>query len=141
MITKNKTDSLATLIKQADEVFSKYIRLRDSDEKYSFKVVCFICGKVERTEWAHAMHFIDRDQMSTRYDEMNVHAGCENCNCLDPDHKQRYSKAMAQKYSADELSNLLWKGRSLQKFMRHELEAIIEKYSAEVKKLRKEKRL
>lgn len=125
-----KDKSLSTLIKEADEVFSKYIRRRDADPKHPFYLRCFTCGKAERIEFAQAMHFIDRDQMAVRYDEMNVHGGCEACNCFDPYHKERYTVKMVEKYGANAVEDLKARARGLQKFMRHELIEIIEKYKS-----------
>jgi hypothetical protein len=132
-----KPESLSSLIKEADEIFSKYIRARDRDETYDFCLTCFTCGKIERTEWAHAMHYIDRDQMATRYDEINVHGGCEECNCFDPNHKEKYHAAMIHKYGEYKVNELIKRSKSLQKFMRHELEDLIVHYKEELKKLRK----
>lgn len=137
MTTKTKPDSLSTLIKEADDVFSKYIRARDANPQHPFYLNCFTCGKPERIEWAHCMHFIDRDQMAVRYDEMNAHGGCENCNCFDPDHHETYAHKMVDKYGLIEVGNLKIKSRGLQKFMRHELVEIIDTYKSKLKELRK----
>jgi hypothetical protein len=128
-------DSLSSLIKKADEVFSKYIRKRDANKQHPFYLNCFTCGKPERIEFAHCMHFIDRDQMATRYDEMNCHGGCEECNCFDPDHYGKYYSEMVKRYGSEPVNNLIWKSRSLQKYMRHELEEIIETYKQKLKNL------
>src|ERR1044071_245179 len=136
MITKTKPDSLATLIKEADTVFSKYIRKRDADKNHPFFLRCFTCGKKERIEFAHCMHFIDRDQMAVRYDEMNAHGGCEDCNCLNPDHKNRYRKKMLDQYGQFAFDCLVQKSRSLAKFTRPELVEIIELYKSKLKGLK-----
>lgn len=130
-----KEQSLSVLIAEADKVFSKYIRRRDADPNYPFFLRCFTCGKKERIEFAHAMHFIDRDQMAVRYDEMNVHGGCEECNCFDPDHLGKYYTKMVQKYGIIAVGDLVIKSKGLQKFMRHELVEIIETYKAKLKAL------
>lgn len=127
--------SLSTLIKEADEVFSKYIRKRDANKQHPFYLNCFTCGKPERIEFAHCMHFIDRDQMATRYDEMNCHGGCENCNCFDSKHGEKYHAAMIHKYGESNVADLQWKARSLAKFARYELEEIIETYKHKLKNL------
>jgi hypothetical protein len=135
MRTATKPESLSTLIKEADAVFSKYIRRRDANKTYSFYLNCFICGRAERVEFAHCMHFIDRDQMSVRYDEMNSHGGCETCNMFDPKHVERYEAVMIEKYGIKEVESLIWKSRSLAKFTRYELEEIIETYKQKLKSL------
>lgn len=126
-------ESLSTLIKRADHVFSSYIRRRDANKQNPFYLNCFTCGKPERIEFAHCMHFIDRDQMAVRYDEMNAHGGCENCNCFDPSHKIKYHDAMVTKYGEEKLDELIDRSRSLAKLMRHELVELIEHYKIKLK--------
>ena len=131
-----KDKSLSQLIKTADEVFSKYIRRRDANPQNPFYLNCFTCGKAERIEFAHCMHYIPRDKMATRYDEMNAHGGCEHCNCFDPDHYGRYYSKMVTVYGAEKVNNLIWQSRSLQKFARFELVELIDTYREKLKKLK-----
>ena len=56
------------LIKKADRVFSKYIRLRDSEDGF---FICCSCGQRKPFEQADAGHFINRRWMALRYDERN----------------------------------------------------------------------
>lgn len=139
---KNIRKKLSDLIKESDAVFSEFIRLRDSDA--SGYVKCFICGA--RLWWRHSqsMHFIDRDNMATRYNEFNCHSGCETCNCFDPEHKERFEAKLLEKYPDPVLNvveHLKLRAKSLTKFMPFELEDIIEKYSLSVKELKKQKGL
>jgi len=135
MITpKQKTTSLPTLIKEADAVFSQWIRYRDMKDG---KIECFICGAKLRFAEAQAMHFIDRDQMPTRYSGLNVHSGCENCNCYDPDHHDKYRAKMILTYGEENVLTLEVISRRLQKFMRFELENIILNYKNLVSVLKK----
>lgn len=120
--------SLPTLIHELDEVFSKWIRRRDSVDG---RVICFTCGKKMTFSESQCGHFIDRDQTPTRYDEMNCHAVCEFCNCMDDNHYERYAAAMVNKYGIMAVRDLKQKARGLQKFMRHELEELIEYYKSE----------
>lgn len=132
--TSKKPDSLPTLIHELDAVFSRYIRLRDT---VNGKVICFICGAKMSFQEAQCAHFIDRDQMPTRYDEINCHAGCEDCNCFDTNHKERYYQAMYSTYGITELIRLQLKSKGLQKYMRHELQDLIDVYKAKIKGLAK----
>jgi len=136
MAVKEKT--LPVLIKEADDIFSTFIRLRDSDEKGIVR--CFICSAPLPWRQSQNMHFIDRDQMPTRYSEINCHAGCGLCNCFDMDHKNKYEVKMVVLYGASQVEALYLKAkRSLQKFMRFELEELIEFYSLKVKELKAKK--
>lgn len=120
--------SLPSLMHDLDGHFSRFIRQRDT---VNGKVICFTCGKKMSFQEAQCGHFIDRDQMPTRYDEQNCHAVCEFCNCMDDTHYERYSMAMIQKYGIMAVRDLKQKSRSLQKFMRHEIEELIEYYKSE----------
>lgn len=134
MISKRLDKSLSTLIKDCDAVFSEYIRRKASDGSGFIK--CFICGNKIPWRQSQAMHFIDRDQMPVRYDEMNVRTGCVECNCMDPDHKERFRKKLMEIMTPEGMEHLYTKSRGLQKFMRHELLEIIDTYKAKLKELR-----
>lgn len=127
-----KEQSLSVLIKTCDEVFSKYVRKKNSVNGYCY---CFICSKALKISEAQLGHYIDRDQMPTRFDEMNGHPVCEHCNCYDPKHKSMYEWMMNRVYGEDEVQKIRIKSRLLQKFMRHELIEIIEKYKAKLRDL------
>ena len=133
MRTRTLEPSLSTLIKQADTVFSEFIRLRDSR---GGMVKCFICGYAMPWRQSQNMHFIDRDQMPTRYDEMNCHAGCEECNCFDTQHQERYEAKLLEILTPEGLEHLKQKSRGLQKFMKYEVLEIIETYKAKILELR-----
>lgn len=132
--TKPKDKSLGTLIIDADRVFSSFIR--KSAAANDGRIRCFICSKPVPWKSSHCGHFRDRDQMAVRYDEMNAHAICYECNCLDPDHKERYTSAMVDKYGLIAVGNLKMKSMGLQKFMRHELIELIESYKLKLKTLK-----
>ncbi|HEY3405418.1 MAG TPA: recombination protein NinG [Ohtaekwangia sp.] len=139
--TKSKPDSLSTLIKKLDTVFSEFIRLRDCDDKGT--VTCFVTG--ERVWWrdSDAAHYIHRAAMTTRYDQMNVHATTKDTNQFeDPfQHEKKYREKMVSTYGLSTVTQLEQRGRELQKFMRHEILELIETYSEKVKQLKKQKGL
>jgi len=132
----SKAKSLSVLIKEADDIFSQFVRYRDMKDG---RIKCFICGASLRFSEAQNMHYIDRDQMATRYDEINCNAGCESCNCFDPTHEDKYRESMFLAYGPDQLYELDHRARSLQKFMRCDLEEMILHYKEKVTQLKKEK--
>lgn len=129
-----KPATLSTLIHDLDGIFSRFIRLRDTRNG---KIKCFICGAVMTFHEAQCGHFIDRDQMSTRYDEMNCHSICENCNCFDDHHKERYEQKLRTIITPEGMDHLWQKSRGLQKFMRYEVEELIQHYTMRNKELKK----
>lgn len=128
-----KEKSLSSLIKQADIAFGSYIKARDTKDGV---IRCFICGNVVPRNQCQAMHYVDRDQMAVRYDEINVHAGCKPCNMYDTFHKTNYIDAMMNVYPAEQIFELLDRSRSLAKFTRYEIGEIIDTYKDKLKQLR-----
>lgn len=78
--------SKSQLLKEADRLFSLFIRNRDSDKNGN--VACVCCGKIYNVEDKDSygnkivqnLHFIQRDVYSLRFDEDNCAAGCTWCN-------------------------------------------------------------
>lgn len=127
-----KDKSLASLIKEADTVFSKYIRQKYSTCGYC---QCFICDAKLKISEAQNGHYIDRNQMPTRYDEMNCRPVCEACNCYDTNHIQKFRIRLIYTIGSGQVEHLHVKARSLAKFMRHELQEIIDSYKQKIKEL------
>jgi len=65
-------------IKTLDKWFSRFIRLRDSEDGY---IICITCGMPVPVKESTCGHFITRNYWSHRYNEKNCHAQCWNCNC------------------------------------------------------------
>lgn len=135
-----KEQSLSVLIKQADEVFSEFIRLRDA-ASFCGHVKCFICSTEKHWRQMQCMHFITRDAMATRFDEDNCHTGCESCNCYDGEHCDKYRVEMEKVYGPNIVYDLLSRSRSLAKFTRSDVSEMIGKYKEKIKELRKQKHL
>jgi len=124
---------------EADKWFSLFVRLNEADDQGT--VHCFICGSRHWYKDVDNAHFINRDQMSTRYDEINCHAVCQSCNRYDSDHAENYSKAMWAKYHRIEVISLMNRKQSLMKFTRAELQDIAENYKNKFQDLKREKKL
>jgi len=63
---------LSTLKNKLDKIFSEYIRRRDVDEHTGFGK-CIDCGRETPFAEGDAGHFVGLRQLSTRWDEDNVH--------------------------------------------------------------------
>lgn len=98
-----KIKSTKTLTRKLDEIFSKYIRKRDTNKQGYIK--CY-CGKIITYEEADASHFVSRQHLSTRYDEQNVHASCRHCNRFLEGNKEDYSLFLIQKYGCEIIEKL-----------------------------------
>lgn len=134
MRLKVKEKSVSTLINELDDVFSEWLRRYNADE--NGKCECFICGYKARWQDMQAAHFIDRIYMNCRFDPKNVYVCCEQCNCYDPDHKDKFKAAIIAKHGEDVVAILESGKHFLRKFMRHELTELIEWMKEQLKKLK-----
>jgi hypothetical protein len=109
MMTKNKKinlinkkikgKSFSQLQKEADKVFSDYIRLRD-------KYTCFTCGKVGNKNDMQAGHYYSRTFKALRYDEINVNCQCVRCNIMLHGNIIEYHERLAEKYGDKKIEYL-----------------------------------
>ena len=132
--TKSDKKSLSTLIKEADGVFSEYVRRTRADDNGRIK--CLICGAEVKWKEADAAHCFDRDNMATKYEILNVWPTDEGCNRFDDKHRDRYREALKMMIGEHAFSRLENQSRSLQKFFPWEIEGMIADWKSALKKLR-----
>jgi hypothetical protein len=63
--------------KKLDDLFSKYVRLRDSVDGYCR---CCTCGKTLPIKQMQCGHFMSRRHLATRWEEKNTGVQCVSCN-------------------------------------------------------------
>ena len=119
-----------SLVKKLDIIFSKYIRLRDSNNGV-FR--CCSCGQIKPYASADAGHFINRRWMATRWREDNVHAQCSACNRFDEGNAVGYTLFMIDKYGKAHVEYLQALKNQTMKYSDWELEALIDDYKKKVK--------
>jgi hypothetical protein len=118
--------------------FSRYIRLRDSDENGFAK--CFTCGRVMYWNKFDAGHGLGRQHLGIKYHEKNNHAQCGNCN-LDGGRQDVYKEKVNKLYGENTWMNLELMKRKPVKWSGFEIEALTEHYKKEVHSLLKQKNL
>ena len=144
-MNKKKTDkpkkrqvSKSTLVKKLDDVFSKFIRLRDSNKDGMCQ--CISCGRVHYWKEIQNGHYMSRRYMSTRFDEMNCNAQCVACNIFNQGNIQMYRKNLIKKIGEKNVDYLEYKAKATTKrYSVFELQELIKYYSILVKKLTDEK--
>ena len=136
--SKGKSD-MSKLISKLDSIFSMYIRLRDSNDNCFVK--CCTCGDWVTMSLADCGHYHDRQHMGTRWDELNCHSQCHDCNRYHDGKIKRYDKFMLKTYGQEQLDLLVERKKSNRKWHRFEMHAMIKLYRDEVSKLKKEKGL
>ena len=122
-----------------DRVFSEYTRLRDSDENGMIR--CYCCGKVLYWKESQNMHFIPRQHMGTRFDEVNCHAGCIKCNYYSNGNIEAYIIHLKKDFGSDIVERLSLKKQIGRKISEFEYKELIKYYQNEVKRLKQEKGL
>ena len=119
-------------IARLDVVFSKYIRRRDCGFSYGR---CISCGAVITFETCDAGHYINRQHMSTRYDENNVHAQCRPCNRFDEGNIQGYRKGLIRKIGEKATEMLEIKKHNVSHMSEVELDILISIYKQKLKEI------
>ena len=113
-------------IKLAQQVFNKYIRLRDKDKP------CISCQKKPLKE--NAGHFYNaNNHWSVRFDERNVHIQCEHCNTYLSGNLIEYRKQLINKIGIEQLTLLELEANKIRKFTIDELKEIINTYKKKIK--------
>tara|TARA_R100001510_G_C7638664_1_gene196484 strand:- start:178 stop:579 length:402 start_codon:yes stop_codon:yes gene_type:complete len=122
----------STLIKNLDDIFSQYIRLKNADQ--DGYCTCVTCGK--KGFWEkdniHAGHFISRKHYATRWNEKNVHPQCSYCNTYQYGEQYKYSLFLGSKLSED----LFCQSNIITKFTNNEIKEMINLYKKIVNKLK-----
>lgn len=122
-----------TRIETLDQVFSKYIRLRDS-KVYGFKrFKCISCGGLYGFDEGDCGHFVKRANMATRFNEDNCHAQCVYCNRFLAGNYDRYKKSLEDMLGCDKVEELIRLGRTTKKYSKSEIEDLIKHYRDKIK--------
>jgi hypothetical protein len=96
-------------LKRLDNIFSKYIRLRDANRNGMGR--CVSCGNLIHWKFdAQAGHFIPRGKKAVKFDERNVSAQCVACN------NYKYGRTVQYAYSI-ELDKRFGKGTAEQLYL------------------------
>lgn len=121
-----KTDNL-------DKVFSEYIRRRDCDGgEYG---QCISCGKIVHWKNADAGHYIDRDNMATRFDEQNVHLQCRSCNRYQDGNKLQFALGLENKLGCGIIDTLERRKNLTLKYANYEILELVKYYRQKIKQL------
>lgn len=122
-----KPPSVSKLKKEADRLFSLYVRQKDIDHDGNTK--CVTCGKVAHWKNLQAGHYISRNHLSTRWEELNVFPQCVGCNIWGRGKHDEYAIYLIEKYGNNILELLHKQKQQITRMKRADYEALIEKYS------------
>lgn len=93
--------------KQADTVFSRYIRSKYGNGTYC---TCYTCGRPCKSfgglYGANNGHFISRGILSTRYEEDNCRPQCYDCNVRHYGEKEQFGMKLAREIGLNRIERL-----------------------------------
>lgn len=127
-------EDLQDLVKEADAVFSRYIRMSAANDN-GF-IFCFICDKDVRWQDAQAMHYVKRSNMFLRYDLRNVKCGCIECNEYKGGNYLQYTRRLEEEKSGI-TEILMEEGNLVYKYTHDELKQLISEYTIKLKLLKR----
>lgn len=119
----SRTVSVKTIKHKADELWSKYIRLSESDSTGYCR--CCSCDKVYPWKEVDCGHFISRNHNLGRYKRENCHAQCKKCNRFREGNKAGYAVYLQKQYGPqiiEELNRLQYK---IKRFTVEELQELV----------------
>lgn len=126
--------SRSTLMRNADEAFSLFIRTRDAQPYEGRYFRCISCGRILPIEQADCGHYVNRSHMSLRFSELNCNAQCRHCNRFQEGNIQDYRKGLIKKIGEPRLLLLEAQKNVTNKITNFELELLAKHYKAETKK-------
>lgn len=94
-----KKETCSALKKKLDSVFSLYIRYRDGGK-------CYTCGIIKEPTEMQAGHYVTRACLPLRFDEINVHGQCFQCNCMKHGDLITYREHLIADYGQAVVENL-----------------------------------
>ena len=116
-------------IKLAQQVFNKYIRLRDKDKG------CISCGKPLKGKFDAGHYFNASNHWAVRFDEDNVHGQCVECNRHKHGNLINYQEGLKVRIGLFNYAMLLDWSNETRKFSVEELKEIISLYKNKIKEI------
>ncbi len=124
-LKKKKLPSISKIKRQADSVFSKWVRNQGAVDGYNWCYTCLIKLPVSELQ---AGHYVSRACMALRYDEGNVKPQCVGCNIFRKGNISAFALNLTREYGNEILEALEIRKNTIVKFTRKTYEDIIQKY-------------
>lgn len=130
-----KSKTRKDYIKELDNIFSIFIRERDSDKDGI--ITCPLCWARIPRKQAQNMHFIPRWCYFYRWSEINCHAGCMRCNVMLHWNYIVYTRRMQRKFWIEYIDKMISNKFKVFKISTPEIIQKIEYYKQKVLELEK----
>jgi hypothetical protein len=110
-------EEMEGLYADLDSTFSKYIRIRDANEKGIGR--CYTCGTEKRWQDLQCGHYASRRHLMTRWLPEGARSQCAGCNCMAHGNLKVFEQKLNEEQTglADwitEQSNIVWKPTRLE---------------------------
>jgi len=128
---REKTKTNSDYIKITQQIFNKYIRLRDQNEK------CISCDNKLTGKYDAGHYFSCGAYPALRFNEMNVHASCVRCNQHLHGNISEYTIRLPQRIGAEAYQHLVDNRNQPRKYTSEELKELISIYKEKIKELTK----
>ena len=123
--------------KNADDIFSKYIRLKHASNQGYVK--CYTCGIIKHWKQLDNGHFIKREYHRTRFDERNCKPQCDRCNRRFSGMQDEFANNIIRDYGIEVFNELMNKKHlPYTEYLEGLYASVIETYLQKVKLLLKE---
>jgi hypothetical protein len=119
--------TLSDYIKLAQQVFNKWINLRDKG------LPCISCDKPINGRVNASHYFNANNHWNVRFNEFNVHSSCITCNQYLSGNLIEYRSRLINKIGIEQLTLLELEANKTRKFTIDELKQIINKYKLKIK--------
>jgi len=128
-VKKAKEDLLTTsdYLKLAQQVFNKWIRLRDADQG------CISCGNPLGTKYDAGHFWSAGGHSAVRFNHDNVHAQCVACNQHKHGNLIAYQKALIAKIGSQKYYELEERAYDTHKWEKENLKELIKTYKKKIK--------
>ncbi len=132
-----KPKTVSKLKKEAWDLFSKYIRLRDclKTTGCSSFGLCITCGKRLHFKLLQAGHFIPGRHNANLFSEEGTHAQCYNCNINLRGNTLVYRRKIIELYGEGYDERLEQESRTIRKLTVSELEEMKQELTKKIKTL------
>lgn len=126
-------------IEKADIPYSQWVRLNETDDEGFCK--CYTCPAEKKWTEMECGHYIDRVHKYARFLPINTHPQCFECNHEMRGNIETYRENLVRDYGENQVKVLEESKYQIYQLKESNIKYVASVYSAEVRKLRKEKGL
>jgi len=127
---EKKRESISSLTKELDRVFSLFIRMRDSNSEGMGR--CITCDKILHYKEGHNGHFRSRKYMSTRWSPTNCNLQCPTCNLYNNGEEFIHGLKIDEKFGQGTAMEMYKRSQEIMKFSKEDLKTLIDYYKGVV---------